>query len=77
MAVDRLPAVDVFEFVFLTLDEFIVRKFPPFRIDLPETISVELTDKAGEIVVLEEGGKETGRELRWVPHNEAGVGGTP
>lgn len=61
----------------LALDEFIIRKLPPLRIDLPETISVKLSDKAGEVVVLEVGGKETGGELRRVPDNKARIGGAP
>lgn len=44
---------------------------------MKDYISVELSDKTGEIAVLEVGGKEMGREFRRVPNNETGLGGTP
>lgn len=40
-------------------------------------VGVELSDEAGEIVVLEISGEKKASELRGVPNDEAGVGGAP
>lgn len=33
-------------------------------------ISIKLPDKAGEVAVFEEGGKQISGELRWLPHHK-------
>lgn len=53
---DWLPPVDVLEQMLLPLDEEIVGKLPLFRIDLSESVGIELADEAGEVIVLEVGG---------------------
>lgn len=40
-------------------------------------IGVELPDEAGEIIVLEVGGKEAGGELGGIPDDEAGLCAAP
>ena len=46
----------------LASQETIIREFPSVRINLSETVGVELADEAGEIVVLEEAWEEDGGE---------------
>lgn len=40
-------------------------------------IGIELTNKAREIAVLEESGKEIPGKLRRLPHDKGGAGGVP
>lgn len=56
----------------LTLSEELVRKLPSLRHHLPETISVELANEGGEVVVLEEVGEDVACKLGWPPHNKGG-----
>lgn len=77
VAVDGLAAVDVLEQMLPPLDEFLVRKLPPLRIDLPKAVGIELSDEAGEVVMLEVSGEEAGSEVGGIPDDEAGLGGAP
>lgn len=77
MAMDGLSAVDVFEKMFFVLHKIFISKLPSLRINFSESIGVELPDEAGEVVVLEIGGKQDASELGGVPHDEARLGGAP
>ena len=46
-------------------------------IEIRTYICVELADKTGEVIVLEESGKESYRKGLWIPDNEAVIGFAP
>lgn len=77
MAVNGFPAMDILQKMLLIFHKLFICKFPSFWINLSKSIGVELTDEAGEVVVLEVGGKEDASELGRVPDDEAVIGWGP
>lgn len=73
LGLSSFPSVDLTQQVLLPLLEELVGKLPSVRYDLSKTIGVELTDEAGEIVVLKVVGEEVASELRGPPNDEGGV----
>nr|GMD52300.1 hypothetical protein Iba_scaffold47220CG0010 [Ipomoea batatas]GME00880.1 hypothetical protein Iba_scaffold56159CG0010 [Ipomoea batatas] len=77
MTVNRLAPVDVLQKVWLTSNKVIICKFPVFRINFLESISIQLSDEAGEVIVLEESGQQISGEFGRVPDNKTLVVLTP
>lgn len=73
LGLSSFSSMNLTQQMLLTLSEELVGELPSVRDNLPKTISVELADKAGEIVVLEVVGEEIAGELRGTPDDESGV----
>lgn len=61
----------------LSSPEKIARKLPAFWDDLPETIGIQLSYEAREVIVLEVFGQKISSEFRRTPDDECRVGLSP
>lgn len=77
MAVDRLAPVNVFQERFLPSYEFIICELPSFGIYFSESIGVELSNEAGEIIVFKVHGEQIPSEIQRIPHDKAATGLAP